>query len=62
MKKFVRVLLAAGFILANLAIAGAPADAFGGKKGVECVSGDGVLGGCCTSCFFFCDNCAALYD
>lgn len=57
MKRLTRLFIILAFALGNLALAGAPADAFRWKT-VECLSEDGEeMQFCCARCFFFCDNC-----
>jgi len=58
MKRLTRGLIILLFALANLALAGAPADAFRWKT-APCMSEDGEdIEMCCARCIFFCDECA----
>jgi hypothetical protein len=59
-RKSVRGVLAALFILANLALVAAPAGA--GWDTRACITDDGEIGECCMSCWFFCDACEGMDD
>lgn len=54
-KKSVRGILVALFVLANLALVATPADA--GKKTEECITREGEPALCCAWCWLFCDAC-----
>jgi len=62
MKRFTRAFIVLAFALANLALAGSPADAFRWKS-AQCITEDGQeTEVCCIRCFFFCDDCALADD
>lgn len=59
-RKSVRGLLAALFVLVNLALVASPAGA--GWDTRECVTDSGETTECCRSCWFFCDACEGPGD
>ncbi len=57
-RKSVRGVLAALFVLANLALVAAPAGA--GWDVRNCIDEDGEISTCCKVCWFFCDACEGM--
>jgi len=59
MKRFTRAFIILAFALANLALAGTPADAFR-MRTAECEAEDGdETEVCCIRCWIFCEGCDA---